>query len=101
MPETRKTYASGRKNLEIGSDGGSIRDLRRPRCARPRAAGRAGDPRPSRADLGEVEIEQDGRGARLRTASGPTIDPVGRAVGRTLPPVYQELPPRTQATAET
>jgi hypothetical protein len=44
------------------------------------------------ADLSEVEVEQDGRRARLRTAPGPTIDPLCRAVGITLPPVFQELP---------
>ena len=44
------------------------------------------------ADLSEVEVEQDGRRARLRTAPGPTIDPVCRAIGITLPPVYQEVP---------
>lgn len=46
------------------------------------------------ADLSEVEVEQDGRRALLRTAPGPTIDPLCRAVGITLPPVFQELPPR-------
>ena len=45
------------------------------------------------ADLSEVEIEQDGRRARLRTAPGPTIDPVCRAIGVALPPVFQEMPP--------
>ena len=45
------------------------------------------------ADLSHVEVEQDGKRARLRTAPGPTIDPICRAVGITLPPVYQELPP--------
>ena len=44
------------------------------------------------ADLSEVEVEQDGRRAQLRTAPGPTIDPLCRAVGITLPPVFQELP---------
>jgi len=44
-------------------------------------------------DLSEVEVEQDGRRARLRTAPGPTIDPICRAVGIVLPPVYQEVPP--------
>jgi hypothetical protein len=44
------------------------------------------------ADLSEVEVEQDGRRARLRTAPGPTIDPLCRALGITLPPVFQELP---------
>jgi transposase len=45
------------------------------------------------ADLSEIEVEQDGRRARLRTAPGPTIDPICRAVGLTLPPVFQEMPP--------
>jgi hypothetical protein len=44
------------------------------------------------ADLSEVVVEQDGRRARLRTAPGPTIDPLCRALGITLPPVFQELP---------
>ena len=44
------------------------------------------------ADLSEIEVEQDGRRARLRTAPGPTIDPLCRALGITLPPVFQELP---------
>jgi DDE family transposase len=48
-------------------------------------------------DLSEIEVEQDGRRALLRTAPGPTIDPLCRAVGVTLPPVFQELP-RTDAT---
>jgi hypothetical protein len=43
-------------------------------------------------DLSEVEVEQDGRRALLRTAPGPTIDPLCRAAGVTLPPVFQELP---------
>jgi hypothetical protein len=29
----------------------------------------------------------------LRTAPGPTIDPICRAIGITLPPVFQEIPP--------
>jgi len=45
------------------------------------------------ADLSEIEIEQDGRRARLRTAPGPTIDPICRAIGLTLPAVFQEMPP--------
>jgi hypothetical protein len=44
-------------------------------------------------DLSEVEVEQDGRRARLRTAPGPTIDPICRALGIALPQVFQELPP--------
>ena len=44
------------------------------------------------ADLSEVEVNQDGRRALLRTAPGPTIDPICRALGITLPPVFQELP---------
>ncbi len=43
-------------------------------------------------DLSEVEVEQDGRRARLRTAPGATIDPICRAIGLVLPPVYQEVP---------
>jgi hypothetical protein len=45
------------------------------------------------ADLSHVEVEQDGKRARLRTAPGSTIDPICRAVGVTLPPVYEEIPP--------
>ena len=45
------------------------------------------------ADLSEIDVEQDGRRARLRTAPGPTIDPVCRAIGIALPPVFQEMPP--------
>lgn len=44
------------------------------------------------ADLSEVEVAQDDRRALLRTAPGPTIDPLCRAVAITLPPVFQELP---------
>ena len=44
------------------------------------------------ADLSEVDVEQDGKRARLRTAPGPTIDAVCRAVGVSLPPVFQEMP---------
>jgi Sulfatase/Transposase DDE domain len=43
-------------------------------------------------DLSEVDVEQDGRRALLRTAPGPTIDPICRALGITLPPVFQEMP---------
>jgi len=43
-------------------------------------------------DLSSVEVEQDGRRALLRTAPRPSIHPICRAVGLTLPPVYQELP---------
>jgi len=49
-------------------------------------------------DLSEVEVEQDGRRALLRTAPGPTIDPLCRAAGVTLPPAFQELP-RAEAAA--
>jgi hypothetical protein len=45
------------------------------------------------ADLSAIDVEQDGRRARLRTAPGPTIDPICRAIGITLPPVFQEMPP--------
>jgi hypothetical protein len=44
-------------------------------------------------DLSEVEVAQDGRRALLRTAPGPAIDPICRALGITLPPVFQEIPP--------
>jgi Transposase DDE domain len=44
------------------------------------------------AELSEVEVNQDGRRALLRTAPGPTIDPICRALGISLPPVFQELP---------
>ncbi len=49
------------------------------------------------ADLSAVVVEQDGRRALLRTAPGPTIDPVCRAIGGVLPPVFQELPYTTAA----
>jgi hypothetical protein len=42
-------------------------------------------------DLSEIEVEQ-GR-ALLRTAPGSTIDPICRALGISLPPVFQELQP--------
>ena len=45
------------------------------------------------ADLSEIDVEQHGRRARLRTAPGPTIDPICRAIGIALPPVFQEMPP--------
>ena len=45
------------------------------------------------ADLSEIEVEQDGRRARLRTAPGPTIDPICRAIGITLPPVFRRCRP--------
>jgi hypothetical protein len=48
--------------------------------------------------LSEVEVEQDGRRAQLRTAPGPTIDPLCRALGITLPPVFQELPSKENPT---
>ncbi|MDX5930240.1 IS1634 family transposase [Acidiphilium acidophilum] len=44
------------------------------------------------ADLSVVDVEQDGRRARLRTAPRASIDPVCRAVGLSLPPVFQEMP---------
>jgi Transposase DDE domain len=43
-------------------------------------------------DLSAVEVEQDGRRALLRTAPRPSIDPICRALGVTLPPVFQEVP---------
>jgi hypothetical protein len=36
-------------------------------------------------DLSDIDVEQDGRRARLRTAPGPTIDPICRAISLTLP----------------
>lgn len=50
-------------------------------------------------DLSEVVVVQDGRRAKLRTAPGPTIDPICRALGLSLPPTFQEMPP--QETSET
>lgn len=44
-------------------------------------------------DLSTVEVEQDGRRALLRTAPRDSVDPVCRALGLALPPVFQELPP--------
>ena len=44
-------------------------------------------------ELSEIEVEQDGRRALLRTAPGATIDPLCRALGITLPPVFQGIPP--------
>jgi transposase len=49
------------------------------------------------ADLSTVEVEQDGCRALLRTAPGPTIDPICRALGLVLPPVFQEMPPAPAA----
>ena len=51
------------------------------------------------ADLSEIEVEQDGRRALLRTAPGPTIDPLCRALSFTLPPVFQELPTKEKPPA--
>lgn len=48
-------------------------------------------------DLSEIEVEQDGRRALLRTAPGSTVDALCRASGITLPPVFQELPHTEQA----
>ncbi len=50
-------------------------------------------------DLSHVEVEQDGKRAQLRTAPGPTIDRICRAIGITLPPVYEEMPPTAMRTA--
>jgi transposase len=44
------------------------------------------------ADLSTVEVDQDGRRALLRTAPRASIDPICRALGLALPPVFQELP---------
>jgi hypothetical protein len=43
-------------------------------------------------DLSAVEVDQDGRRALLRTAPRPSIHPICRALGITLPPVFQEVP---------
>ena len=43
-------------------------------------------------DLSAVEVYQDSRRALLRTAPRPSIDPICRALGVTLPPVFQEVP---------
>ena len=44
------------------------------------------------ADLSAVEVDQDGRRALLRTAPRTSIDPICRALGLTLPPIFQEMP---------
>jgi hypothetical protein len=44
-------------------------------------------------DLSVIEVAQDGRRAMLRTAPRPSIDPICRALGLTLPPIFQEMPP--------
>ena len=49
-------------------------------------------------ELSEIEVEQDGRRALLRTAPGATIDPLCRALGITLPPVFQEIPPAPETS---
>jgi hypothetical protein len=47
-------------------------------------------------DLSTVEVQQDGRRALLRTAPRPSIGSICRAIGITVPPVYQEqLPIKT------
>ena len=43
-------------------------------------------------DLGEIEVKEDARRALLRTAPGSTSDPLCRAAGVGMPPVFQELP---------
>ncbi len=50
-------------------------------------------------DLSSVEVEQDGRRAMLRTAPGPMVDPICRALGITLPPVFQELPGAVESSS--
>jgi hypothetical protein len=47
-------------------------------------------------ELSEIEVEQNGRRALLRTAPGATIDPLCRALGITLPPIFQEIPPAAE-----
>lgn len=44
------------------------------------------------ADLSTVEVDQDGRRALLRTAPRTSIDPICRALGLSLPPIFQEMP---------
>jgi hypothetical protein len=45
------------------------------------------------ADLSEIEVEQDGRRALLRTSPGAcNRSGFAAAVGVTLPPVFQQLP---------
>ena len=46
-------------------------------------------------DLSAVEVDQDGRRALLRTAPRPSINPICRALGLTLPPIFQEVPTET------
>jgi hypothetical protein len=51
-------------------------------------------------DLSAVEVDQDGRRALLRTAPRPSIDPICRALGITLPPVFQEVPTEKASQSE-
>jgi hypothetical protein len=49
------------------------------------------------SELSEVEVEQDGRRALLlRTATGPTIDPICRAIGKLVRD--NQKPVRTNTT---
>ena len=50
------------------------------------------------ADLSTVEVEQDGRRALLRTVPRDSVDPICRALGLILPPVFQEMPPAAAAS---
>jgi hypothetical protein len=61
--------------------------------SRPAPAGRMAAHHRRSRDLSEIEVEQDGRRARLHTAPGPTIDPICRGIGLSLRPVFQEMPP--------
>jgi transposase len=50
-------------------------------------------------DLSAVEVDQDGRRALLRTAPRPSINPICRALGLTLPPIFQEVPTETASNS--
>jgi hypothetical protein len=50
-------------------------------------------------DLSAVEVDQDGRRALLRTATRPSINPICRALGLTLPPIFQEVPTETASNS--
>jgi hypothetical protein len=51
-------------------------------------------------DLSAVEVDQDSCRALLRTAPRQTIDPICRALGITLPPVFQEVPTERASNSE-
>jgi hypothetical protein len=50
-------------------------------------------------DLSAVEVDQDRRRALLRTAPRPSINPICRALGLTLPPIFQEVPTETASNS--